>query len=61
MGFFTQEYWSGWPFSSPGDFPDLGVEPTSPALAGGFFTSDLLRKPSSVSRVYQLFNREIGL
>ena len=31
-GFSRQEYWSGWPFSSPGDLPDLGIEPGSPAL-----------------------------
>ena len=42
MGFSRQEYWSGLPFSSPGDLPDPGIEPTSlpsPVLAGGFFTS----------------------
>ena len=27
-----QEYWSGLPFPSPGDLPDLGIEPWSPAL-----------------------------
>ena len=27
-------------FPSPGDLPDLGIEPGSPALAGGFFTTD---------------------
>ena len=27
-----QEYWSGMPFPSPGDLPDLGIEPRSPAL-----------------------------
>ena len=32
MGFLGQEYWSGLPFSSPGDLPDLGTEPGSPAL-----------------------------
>ena len=26
-----QEYWSGWPFPSPGDLPDPGIKPTSPA------------------------------
>ena len=29
LGFPKQEYWNGLPFFSPGDFPDLGVEPTS--------------------------------
>ena len=32
MGFPRQEYRSGLPFPSPGDFPDLGIEPASPAL-----------------------------
>ena len=34
-----QEYWSGLTFLSPGDIPDPGIEPTAPALAGGFFTT----------------------
>ena len=32
MGFSRQEYWSGLPFPSPGDFPDPGIKPGSPAL-----------------------------
>ena len=32
MGFPRQEYWSGLPFLSPGDLPDPGIEPRSPAL-----------------------------
>ena len=32
MGFSRQEYWSGLPFLSPGDLPDPGIEPRSPAL-----------------------------
>ena len=32
MGFSRQEYWSGLPFSSPGDLPDPGIEPRSPTL-----------------------------
>ena len=32
MGFFRQEYWSGLPFPSPGDLPNPGIEPWSPAL-----------------------------
>ena len=30
--FSRQEYWSGLPFSSPGDLPNLGIKPRSPAL-----------------------------
>ena len=37
MGFPRQEYWRGLPFSSPGDLPDPGIEPASPALTGEFF------------------------
>ena len=44
MGFPGQEYWSGVPFLSPGDIPDPGIEPVSPALAGGFFTTEPPRK-----------------
>ena len=40
MGFPGQEYWSGWPFPSPGDLSSPEIEPKSPALAGGFFTTD---------------------
>ena len=32
MDFSRQEHWSGLPFPSPGDFPDPGLEPRSPAL-----------------------------
>ena len=44
MGFFRQEYWSGFPFPSPENLPDPGIEPislASPALVGGFFTTEL--------------------
>ena len=33
MGFLMQEYWSGLPFSPPGDLPDSGIEPVSPSLS----------------------------
>ena len=46
MGFLRQEYWSGLPFPSPRDLPDPGIELTSPALAGGFFTPEPPGKPS---------------
>ena len=41
MGFPRQENWSGLPFPSPGDFPGPEIEPASPVLAGGFFTTEL--------------------
>ena len=39
MGFPRQEDWTGLLFPSPGDFLDPGIEPESPALAGGFLTT----------------------
>ena len=40
MGFSRQEYWSGLPFPSPGDLPDPGTEPWSPALRADTLTSE---------------------
>ena len=40
MGFPRLEYWSGLPFLSPGDLSNPGIKPVSPALAGGFFTTE---------------------
>ena len=40
MGFSRQEYWSGLPFPSPGDLPDPGIEPWSPALQAGVLLSE---------------------
>ena len=40
MRFFRQEYWNGLLFPSPGDLPNPGSEPASPALAGRFFTTE---------------------
>ena len=48
MGLPRQEYWSGLPFSSPGDLPNPGIDPRSPVpltLAGGFFTTEPPGKP----------------
>ena len=46
MGFPRQEYWSGLPFPSPGDLPEPGGKPASPAMAGGFFTAKPPGKPN---------------
>jgi len=48
MGFVRQEYWSGLPFPSPGDLPNPGIKPASPALEGGFFTTEPPRNPINV-------------
>ena len=40
MGFSRQEYWSGVPFPSPGDLPDPGIEPPSPALQADTLPSE---------------------
>ena len=45
MGFPRQEYWSGLPFPSPGDFPDPGIEPGSLALQADALTSEPPGKP----------------
>ena len=48
MEFTRQEYWSGLPFPSPGDLPDPGIEPRSPALQADALPSELPGKPQSV-------------
>ena len=48
-GFPRQEYWSGLPFPSPGDLPNPGMEPASPALAGRFFITEPPGKPWALS------------
>ena len=45
MGFPRQEYWSGLPFTSPGDLPDPGLEPRSPALQTDSLPSEPPGKP----------------
>ena len=40
MGFSGQGYWSGLPFTSPGDLPDPGMEPGSPALQADSLLSE---------------------
>ena len=40
MGFSRQETWSGLPFPSPGDLPDPGIDPESPAFQADALTSE---------------------
>ena len=44
--FSRPEYWSGWPFPSPGDLPNPGIEPRSPALQADSLLSEPLGKPN---------------
>ena len=57
-GFSRQEYWSGLPFPSPRHLLHPGIKPTSPAIGGGFFTSEPPGKPIDlVIRIHkELFN-----
>ena len=41
MGFSRQKYWTVLPFPSPGDLPDSGVEPRSPALQADSLPAEL--------------------
>ena len=54
MEFSRQEYWSGLPCPSPGDLPDPGMKPGSPAWAGRFLTADLLGKPSYYAPLFEV-------
>ena len=48
MGFSKQQFWIVLPCPPPGDLPDPEIEPVSPALSGGFFTTEPPRKPHSL-------------
>ena len=45
MEFSRPEYWSGQPFPSPGDLPNPGIKPRSPALQAGSLPTELSEKP----------------
>ena len=51
MRFSKQEHWSGLPFSSPGDPPKPGIQPTSLALTGRFFTTEPPGNPRGASPI----------
>ena len=51
MGFSRQEYWSGLPFPSPGDLPNPGIKPGSPALQADALSSEPPGKPSKGYRI----------
>ena len=51
--FSRQDYCSELPFSSLGDLPDPGIKPASPALAGGFFTTEPPGKPECGNSLWE--------
>ena len=64
MGFPRQEYLSGLPFPSPRDLPYPGIEPislVSPALAGGFFTTEPPKKPILYIKSIKTFRKETSI
>ena len=54
MEFSRQEYWSRLSFSSPGDLPDLGMEPSVSCISGGFFT--ILATREALESVVLVYN-----
>ena len=59
MGFPRQEYWSVLSYSSLGDLPDPGSEPTPPDLAGEFFTTEPPGKALCITGVCNLQEKKI--
>ena len=49
IGFSRQEYWSGQPFSSPGDLPNPGIEPRFPALQEDSLPAELMDNSTAIS------------
>ena len=51
MGFSRQEYWSGEAIPSPGDLPDPGIEPGSPALQADSLPGEQPGKPQNLKTI----------
>ena len=56
LGFSEQEYWSGLPFPSPGDLPNPGIEPQSPALWADTLPSKLPGKACLRRKKFKILN-----
>ena len=61
MEFSRPEYWSGKPFPSPGDLPNPGTEPKSPALQVDSLPAEPQGKPMNTGVVSLLFLQQIFL
>ena len=51
MEFSGPEYWNGHPFPSPGDLPNSGIEPRSPALQVDSLPAEPLGKPTVIIKI----------
>ena len=58
-GLSRQEYWSGWPFPSPEDLPNPGIEPASPALQADSLLSEPPGKPWSQEMPHKCHMRSV--
>ena len=56
--FSKQKYWSGLPFPSPGELPDPGIKPASPALASGLFTTEPPGKQKSCTLFFYILKKK---
>ena len=59
MGFSRQECWSGLPFPSPGDLPDPGIEPRSPALRVDALPSEPPGRSTQLSDFHFTFSEPV--
>ena len=57
MGFSRQDVWRGFSSPPPGDLPDSGIEPMSPALVGRLFTTELPEKPEDKLVTFKNFHK----
>ena len=58
MEFSRPGYWSGWPFSSPGDLPNPGIEPRFPAMQADSLPAEPPGKPREEGSQIQIGERE---
>ena len=59
MGFSRQEHWSGWPCPPPGDLPDPGTEPWSPALQADSLPAEPQGGPYTQLYIKQIINKDL--